>query len=254
MTAPVIVAHDDGLVRITLNRPEASNAVTPALIDALAAGVAAARAPDARALLIEGAGRNFCAGADLRHFSRHLDAVDVELAAMATRFHAMLVDLVALPIPIVVAVQGNAVGAGFGLALVGDLILVADDARFSTGYARLGLSADAGTSYTLTRALGPRLAGSLLMTARFVDAGAAHSLGLIDRTVPKDALSAEANRAARAFADGPTAAYAAIKRLVEAAVSSPGLREQLDREEAEITQLSRHPRVAAAMSAMLSAP
>ena len=251
MSDPVIISEMGGLLRITLDRPGAGNAVTPALIAGLTAGVAMAEQTETRAVLIEGNGANFCAGADLRHFADHLEHIDVELASMATGFHAMLDRLAALPVPVVVAVQGNAIGAGFGLALIADLIIATDTARFSTGYSRLGLSADAGVSFTLTRAVGARLARSLLITARFVGAPEALALGLIDRVVPVDVLRAEAEEAARALATGATSAYAAIKRLTAQAVAAPSLRSQLDREEAEITSLARDPRVAAAMTAML---
>src|SRR3546814_2044205 len=122
---------------------------------------------------------------------------------MATGFHAMLERLYRLPKPVVAAVQGTAIGAGFGLALAADLVVAGRSARFSTGYARLGLSADAGVSWFLTQALGPRQAGALLMTARFLGADEAHSLGLIDEVVEDEALPAAAETAARAFAAGP---------------------------------------------------
>lgn len=248
--ATVRTAIDDGLLVVTLDRPASSNAVTPRLIDDLMRAVEQAEAEEVRAVLLEGAGTNFCAGADLRHFSGRLDRVGDEMQAMATAFHAMIERLHNLPIPVVVAVQGTAIGAGFGLALAADLLIASREARFSTGYARLGLSADAGVSWFLTRALGPRQAGALLMTARFLPAEEARELGLVDETVDLAVLDAHARAAARSLADGPGGAYAAIKALTRAALSND-LPAQLALEERHVVALARAPAVAAAMAAML---
>lgn len=236
----------DGLGILTLDRPAAANAVTPALIADLGTAVEAAAAAPVRALLLRGAGRNFCAGADLRHFAADLDALPAELDAMAIGFHEAVARLCELPIPVVAAVQGNAIGAGFGLALAADIVLASEDARFATGYARLGLSADAGTSFFLARALGVRLARSLLISARFVPAAEALGLGLVDRCVAADALAEESLTMARALADGPTEAYAAIKRLTSAAERSE-LRAHLDAEREAIVALAGRPRAAEAI-------
>lgn len=221
----VVTEYEAGLLRISLDRPANGNAVTPGLIADLMGAVAEAEDPDVRAVLIAGSGANFCAGADLRHFAGKLDRVADELQEMATGFHAMLERLYRLPKPVVAAVQGSAIGAGFGLALATDLVVAGRSARFSTGYARLGLSADAGVSWFLTQALGPRQAGALLMTARFLGAGEAHSLGLIDEIVEDEALPAAAEAAAQAFAAGPGGAYAAIKALILLHAVNSGLGE-----------------------------
>ncbi len=248
--ASVVAVFDAGLLTIRLDRAASSNAVTPDLIADLARAVARAEENDVRAVLLTGAGANFCAGADLRHFAGKLDHVAHELQSMATSFHAMLERLYRLPIPVVAAVQGTAIGAGFGLALAADLVMASRTARFSTGYARLGLSADAGVSWFLTQALGPRQAGALLMTARFLDAAEAKSLGLVDELAEPDALGAAAETAARAFANGPGGAYAAIKALTRAARGND-LPTQLMLEEEHVVRLARDPAVADAMAALL---
>lgn len=198
MSAVVRTATDGGVVRIVLARPEAGNAVTPALIAALADAVALAERPETGAVLIEGEGRNFCVGADLRHFQRSTEPLPRQLDAMAVDFHAMLLRLASLPVPVVAAVQGHAVGGGLGLLLAADVVVAGQSARFSTGYAKLGLSADAGVSYFLTRTLGPRRARSLLMTARTIDAAHAKRWGLVDTLVDDDALAGAALDTARA--------------------------------------------------------
>lgn len=249
--ALVMFRNDEGLGRLTLNRPDAANAVTPEFIDAFTAAIGEAEHSGCRVLLLDAAGKNFCVGADLKHFAARLDAIPPELERMANGFHAALARLYALPIPVVAAVRGNAVGAGFGLALAADIIIAADSARFSTAYARLGLSADAGVSYFLTRAIGVRLARSLLLTARFVSADEAKGYGLVDRSVPAGELATEAEKAARELLAGSPGAHAAIKTLTDQAWSAPDLPTQLDHERDAIVALAADPRVAQAMAGML---
>ena len=246
----VETALEGGLLAIMLNRPASSNAVTPALIAALTHAVEAAEAPEVKAVLLRGEGTNFCAGADLRHFAGHLDDVAGEMQVMATGFHAMLERFYNLPKPVVAAVQGTAIGAGFGLVLAADHVIASRGARFSTGYIRLGLSADAGVSWFLAQALGPRQAASLLMTARFLSAEEAAGFGLVDTLVEEEALAAAAMTAARAFADGPAEAYAAIKALTRAAPNND-LGRHLREEEAHVVRLARGPAVGAAMASLL---
>jgi len=247
--ALVEYARDGGVGRLTLNRPEAGNSVDPALIADLARAIDAARADPGRAILIAARGANFSLGGDVRHLAASGDGVADVLRDMAARFHEAQLKLCALPVPIVSAVQGNAIGGGFGLALSADFILCADTARFSTGYSRLGLSADAGVSYFLTRALGARRATALLISSRFLSADEARAIGIVDDVVPEADLGDAASRFAEQLAAGPTAAYAAIKRLTDAARTS-GLAEHLDREATEIVALARNEQVARAIAAV----
>ncbi len=230
---------NDEIATLRFQRAEAGNAVTPAVIGDLDRAIDAVASSDAKAMILAGAGPNFCVGADLKHFAGLDGDLSLELDRMATAFHASLARMTDLPLPVIASVQGAAVGAGFGLALASDHIVCADTARFSTGYARLGLSADAGVSYFLTRALGIRRARSLLMSARFLDAEEARTLGLVeDVCLPAD-LAARTQMVARVFADGPNDAYGAIKRLTDEAMQGPSLRSHLDREQVEIVTLAR---------------
>lgn len=241
---------DQRLGIMTLARPAANNACDPAFIDALAHAAEAATDADIGALLIRADGTNFCVGADLKH----LGALDGDLSdaldAMAVTFHRALALLADLPVPVVGAVQGHAVGAGFGLALVCDQLLIAEGARFSTGYARLGLSADAGVSFHLTHALGVRQARSLLMTPRSIGSTEMVALGLADAVIADADLQKEALHRAHGLAAGPTAAFTVIKRLTSAALAQ-SLSAHLDMERDEIVSLARQPdaqqRIAAAL-------
>jgi 2-(1,2-epoxy-1,2-dihydrophenyl)acetyl-CoA isomerase len=238
--------------RLILARPEAGNAVTPAMIDDLAAAVTAAEISSSRALVITGEGANFCLGADLKHLAAAGDTLAAELEAMAVGFHAAQARLCALSIPVIAAVRGGAIGGGFGLAMSADFLVCTEDARFSTGYARLGLSADAGVSLFLTLAVGVRRARGLLIDSRFISAEEALELGIVYRTAPADQLDVAATALANQLADGPTAAIAAIKRLTGAAVSMEGLSQHLDLETEEIVALAGRPDVVAAISATLA--
>lgn len=247
--ALVEYAREGAVGRLTLNRPEAGNAVSPELIADLAKAIDTARTDPGRAILIDARGANFSLGGDVRHLAASGNGVADVLRDMATRFHAAQLKLCELPVPIVSAVQGNAIGGGFGLALSADFILCADTARFSTGYSRLGLSADAGVSYFLTRALGARQATALLISSRFLSAEEAQMLGIVDDVVPEGDLQARAASFADQLASGPTAAYAAIKRLTDAARTS-GLADHLDREAAEIVALAANDQVPRAIDAI----
>jgi 2-(1,2-epoxy-1,2-dihydrophenyl)acetyl-CoA isomerase len=237
------------LGHIILNRPEAGNSVNAGLIDDLGKAVDAACDAPVRAILIRARGANFSLGGDVRHLAAVGDAVAAELHDMATRFHIAQLRLCQLPVPIISAVRGNAIGGGFGLALSADFLICSETARFSTGYSRLGLSADAGISYFLTRGVGARRAAALLIDARFVPADEAIAIGIADRQVPDAELDAAAESWAAELAAGPTSAFAAIKRLTDEARTS-SLAEQLDRETEAITALAGRKDVITAIGAI----
>lgn len=237
-TTLVSFVVDAGLARLTLERADAGNAITPELIEDLDAALVRTVDCGARAVLLGASGRNFCVGADLKYFAGRPDRIVHDLRDMANAFHAALIRLTELPIPVVARLQGAAIGAGFGLMLAADHVVCSQDARLSTGYAKLGLSADAGVSLFLTQALGPRLARNLLMTSRFISGPEAVALGLADECCARTDLDHVADRAALRFADGPGSAFAAIKRLTTEAAGAPLLQSHLDRERDEIVQLA----------------
>jgi 2-(1,2-epoxy-1,2-dihydrophenyl)acetyl-CoA isomerase len=242
----------DTVGALVLDRPHSGNAVTPDFIAAFSSALDAVEGSPIRVLKIRSQGPNFCVGADLRHFASRLDQLPVELAAMADNFHSALARLTELSIPVVAQVQGAAVGAGLGLMLAADCVICAENARLSTGYAKLGLSADAGVSYFLTRTLGVRRARSLLMTARAINSTEALSLGLCDEICPTADLSTRADALAGQLAGGSRGAAAAVKRLTKEAAANTDLRTHLDRERDEIVLLSCDERFAAAVQAFAS--
>jgi 2-(1,2-epoxy-1,2-dihydrophenyl)acetyl-CoA isomerase len=233
---------------LVLDRPDAGNAITPELILDLSTALDAAASAPVRAVLMRAEGPNFCVGADLRHFTAHRHHIAEELSAMADTFHATLARLTELPVPVVAQVQGAAVGAGLGLVLAADAVVCAESAKLMTGYARLGLSADAGVSFFLTRALGMRRARWLLMSGRPLGAREALELGLCDEVCEPADLPARASAVAEQLALLPVEAAVAVKRLTAEAAAGADLRTQLDRERQEITRLAAGPQLASALA------
>lgn len=206
--------HDDGVVTLTLNRPDALNALNRQLRGELLGEVNAARKDSAtRAVVITGAGRGFCAGADLRGETAERDFRRV----LSTEYNPLIEAIRNLPKPVVAAVNGVAAGAGVSLALAADLVVAADDARFVPAFNRIGLVPDSGLARTLVRALGRHRAFEILMGERQLSAADARDAGLVAAVVPGDRLAQAAAEVARRLADGPTLGIGLTKRLLNLA-------------------------------------
>ena len=209
--ASVQTARDGALLTVTLDRPDVLNALTPALLGELRDALQAAAADDVRAVLLTGAGRGFCAGADLSALPE--GAVE---AVVETYYNPVVRALAALQKPVIAAVNGVAAGAGLSLALACDLRVLSEAAVLTTGFSGIGLALDAGMSYTLPRLVGPARALELAYTGRRVTANEALSLGLGELVLPADGFLAAATAFATRLADGPTGSYARIKAQVAA--------------------------------------
>ncbi len=212
------------LLTVTLDRPEVLNALTPALLGELRDALRDVADPDVRAVLLTGAGRGFCAGADLSA----LPEAAVE-AIVETHYNPVVRELAALRKPVVAAVNGVAAGAGLSLALACDLRLLSEAAVLTTGFGGIGLALDAGMSYTLPRLVGPARALELAYTGRKVTADEALSLGLGELVLSADGFLGAATAFAARLADGPTGSYARIKAQVAASPTNT-LDEQLELE------------------------
>ncbi len=208
------VSTDAHVATITLNRPDALNALNATMRrELLGALKAAGRDDGVRAVVITGAGRGFCSGADLRGGSG-----EREFRRVLTAEYNPLIELMrSLSKPIVVAVNGVAAGAGVSLALAGDLVVASADARFVPAFHRIALVPDSGLTRTLVRALGRHRALEVLLGERALDAEEAHAAGLVAAVVPGDELAATSRSLAERLAAGPTAAIGLTKRLVNAA-------------------------------------
>ena len=208
--------HADGVAHVQLNRPDAANGLNLQMLDALHAALMQVHGDDrVRALLITGAGRNFCAGGDVHTFL----AKGAELPGYIRQATASLENVVALMMrmnpPVVSAVQGFAAGGGgMGLVCASDFVVAAASSKFLAGATRVALVPVAGVSVTLTHLVGLRKAMEILMLNPTIAAPEARAMGLVTRVVADDTLLAEALALARQLAQGAPAALAATKRLL----------------------------------------
>jgi 2-(1,2-epoxy-1,2-dihydrophenyl)acetyl-CoA isomerase len=227
----------DRVGTIELNRPERMNALTVELVRSLGDAAASLIEQGARALVLTGRGTAFCAGADLSLVDRALagDPHPV-LTPLVDGLHGTIKRLRGLPVPLIAAVEGPAVGAGMGLALAADLRVLGQGARLVPGYMGIGASPDGGVSYFLTRMLGTARATSLLMRNQPVCAEAAVALGLAEKAVPDGAATAAAQELAAALAGMPPLALVRVRELLDRATTL-GLAEQLDLEQRRVTEL-----------------
>ena len=227
----VQVAFAEGVLRLTLNRPDRLNAFNEEMHHALRAGFERAR-DDAsvRAVLLTGAGRGFCAGQDLGDRDPRKGGDIPDLGHTLGHFYNPTLRLIrSLEKPVVCAVNGVAAGAGANLALACDIVLAARSARFIQAFARIGLVPDAGGSWALPRLIGEARAKALAMTAEPLPAETAATWGLIWQALDDDALMPEATALATRLAAGPTLGLGLTKRLIQAAATND-LDTQLDME------------------------
>lgn len=207
----VLKERQDGVLVLTLNRPEKLNAITGELLDALYAAFKEGEEDrEVRALLLTGAGRAFSAGQDLGEFGDQKPDYEAHLR----RYNRVVEAMAGLEKPLVVAVNGAAAGAGMSLALWGDLRLAAVGASFTTAFVRIGLVPDSGLSFLLPRLVGLAKAQELLLLSPRLSAEEALALGLVHRVVPAEKLMEEALSLAKELAQGPTRAYALTKKLL----------------------------------------
>lgn len=208
---------DEGVLTITLNRPERLNALTFASYAQLRDLFrAVGHGTDVRAVILTGAGRGFCSGGDVDAIIGDLITFDArDLLAFTRMTGAVVQNMRECPAPIVAAVNGTAAGAGAVLALASDFRVMSNDARFHFLFTKVGLAgADMGAAYLLPRLIGLGRATELLMFGDPVDADEANRIGLVHRVVDTDAVLDEARSIARRIADGPALAYHATKLLL----------------------------------------
>jgi len=221
----LVLSERRGSVAIlTLNNPEQYNAITEELLADLHSAFAAAQAGDGvRAIMLSGAGKGFCSGAQLGGdmFGRMTGNGEDVAAMITSAFNPILEVMRRSPIPIVVGVNGPAAGAGVGLALAGDIVIAARSARFILSFARLGAVLDGGTSVLLQRAIGAPRARALALLGEPISAETAALWGLVWRCVEDSELFEQAFAAAEKLAQGPTAALGLIKSQLEFGWSAP---------------------------------
>jgi 2-(1,2-epoxy-1,2-dihydrophenyl)acetyl-CoA isomerase len=230
VTDSVLFEITDAVATITLNRPAARNALTTdmktALLDAL---TRAGSDPAVRSVILTGAGQAFCAGQDLREHAELLAAGGSPLETVRQHYNPIVTSIATMPKPVIAAIDGVAAGAGAALAFACDFRIATRRAGLLMAFARVGLSADSGASWTLQRLVGLARAAELLMLAEPVTAEQALAMGLLTRLVDDDALAQEARDLAGRLAAGPTRAYGAIKESLQFAAGH-GLAAALENE------------------------
>jgi 2-(1,2-epoxy-1,2-dihydrophenyl)acetyl-CoA isomerase len=227
----VIVQRRAAATVITLDRPQAMNAVDPQLgADLLRALEAAAADDEVRAVLLTGAGRAFSSGADLKAGFDPTPAGHPDVGrALRERYHPIITAIRTMPKPVVAAVNGPAAGIGCSFALACDLVLAAESAYFLLAFVNIGLVADGGSSFLIPERVGVARAAEMAMLGERIAAATLLQWGLVDEVVPGDELAERLGDRLDALAAGPTGSYAGSKRQLNAWLYSR-LDEQLDLE------------------------
>ena len=227
-----LLTIDGSIATITLNRPATFNSIDLSIakrLEELAAEVEAS--DDIKVLVIEGAGRAFCAGGDLRTLGAAAasDTITPVVGELLQHYHAFIAALRRMPRIVLASVHGSAAGAGLSLAFVADLCIASEDARFTPAYAKLDVSPDGGGTVGVTVAVGPRRALQIFLAEDSFSASQAEHWGLVVKTVPAMELKAATRELAHRLAQNAPAAIAATKMLVQRAPLS-SVKQQLDAE------------------------
>ncbi len=240
MSAPSLFFERDGAIaRLTLNRPQAGNALDIPLARALMeAAIACDEDAGIRCVVLTGAGRLFCAGGDIGGFAAAGEAVPAYLKEITAYLHMAISRLARMPKPLLTVVNGPAAGAGLSLAILGDVVLAARSAHFSLAYAGIGLSPDGGSTWLLPRLIGLRRAQELVLTNRRVPAEEAAAIGLVTRVVDDEGLAAEAQTVASKLANSATGALARARALLLASFDA-SLETQMEAEARAIADAAR---------------
>ncbi len=204
----------DSVATITLNRPDAYNALDLSLgRDLFHASIEVDEDPEVRCVIVTGAGKAFCAGGDVKGFVESLPRVGALVKELTTYLHGAVSRFCRTDKPVIMAVNGVAAGGGLSLALSGDLVVATESAKFTMAYSKIAATPDGSSSYFLPRLIGLRRTMELYFTNRVLTAREAFEWGLVTRVVPDTEFKAAVAALAREMAQGPSRAYGGAKRL-----------------------------------------
>lgn len=252
MTSSLASSFDEGLAVLTLTQGERGNPLDRALIDELKERVLWLwQCEGLRCVLLRAEGRDFSFGGDLRSFDAPVGGLPALVHRWTADLHMALQRLWALPVPVVAQVQGAVMGGSLSVVAGCDVVVAAQDSRFGSAFARIGLSCDSGTSATLTSRMGMARARRFVLLAEVLDSQAALAAGLVDMVVPGERLAEEAGTLARQLARGPTRAYGEIKRLFMRAGSAQ-MQSQLEEEALAIARVAATRDAAEGIGALLA--
>jgi 2-(1,2-epoxy-1,2-dihydrophenyl)acetyl-CoA isomerase len=225
-TKDLLASLDEGVLTLTLNRPEARNALSPAMLEALAVQLVAAEIdPAVKCIVLTGAGKGFCAGGDVKGMAARGDGtvgentIDGAIHLQRLKQRATAGKLFKMPKPTLAALPGAAAGAGLSLALACDLRIMASSAILTTAFARVGFSGDYGGTYFLTQLVGSAKARELYFLSDRVSADEALRLGLTNWVCEPADLAGKTRAIARRLAQGPTVAYRYMKENLNRAMA-----------------------------------
>ena len=236
-TGDLLASLDEGVLTLTLNRPEARNAMSPAMVDALAGQLAWAELePSVKCVVLTGAGRGFCAGGDVKGMAARGDGtvgdntIDGAIHLQRVKQRTTAGKLFKMPKPTIASLPGAAAGAGLSLALACDLRIMARTAIMTTAFARVGFSGDYGGTYFLTQLVGSAKARELYYLSDRVTADEALRFGLANWVCEADELAAKTREIAGRLAQGPTVAYRYMKENLNRAMAAGDVDNCLDLE------------------------
>lgn len=216
----ILLDVHDGVATITLNRPEAYNALDMQLATELHEAVVTCSEDEAvRVVVLTGRGRAFCAGGDVKGFCDQLETIGTHVKLLTQALHAAVSRLVRMPKPTITAVNGVAAGGGMSLSLAGDLIVATEAARFTMAYTQIGASPDGSSSFFLPRLVGVKRALELTFLNRVLSAREAMEWGIVQQVFPDDQFQAAVLQLATQLAQGPTQAYGRAKTLFYSSTS-----------------------------------
>ncbi len=223
----ILKENKDGILRITLNRPDSLNAFNTEMLMELQEAFKEAEAPEVRCVVLTGAGKGFCSGQDLKDFESEKKSFK---EAIETKYNPLIRQIVGLPKPVICGINGVAAGAGLSLALACDFRIAVESAQLIEVFINVGLVPDSGSSFTLPRIVGLSKAFQMCSLAERLTGSEAKTLGLVNVSVQSgDVLKAALDKYSRKFAKMPTGALGMIKQLLNNSYSA-SLDEILDRE------------------------
>jgi 2-(1,2-epoxy-1,2-dihydrophenyl)acetyl-CoA isomerase len=206
---------DNYVAIIKLNRPAAANGISMLMAQELLQAATYCDENHAiRAVLLTGNGKMFSAGGDLKDFAAFGDNISGKIKELMVYLHASISRFARMDIPLVIAVNGMAAGAGFSLACIGDIVYAAQSSKFLMAYTAIGLSPDGGSSFFLPRLIGVRRTQELMLTNRTLTADEALEWGIVTKVIADEEMYAAALKTAQELAEGPTLAYAQVKKLL----------------------------------------
>jgi 2-(1,2-epoxy-1,2-dihydrophenyl)acetyl-CoA isomerase len=242
-TEPAVLFEvTDGVGWITLNRPKAYNALNRELAAQLLDALIRCDEDDSvRAVVVTGKGASFCSGGDIKQMMTALESdghAGAFLKTLTVSLHGAIATMAHMNKPVITAVNGAAAGAGFSLAIAGDLVLAADNARFTVAYTAIGLAPDGSSTFTLPRLIGPKRAFELMYDNRALSANEAKELGIVNQVFSAAQFTDQVRAFASQIAKGPTAALGCAKKLLTLSAQS-SLETQMEHERRAIAACGR---------------